>query len=220
MPEIKHAENIAPALNIKKATVLASVMRNGRVGDAELAELLKLKSATAASYYRKDLEKQGIVEGYTAVVNWKKVGYPTEFIALVEGESAEANVDIEKEFVASLEDYARKKGEVLVLPSGNGRVIISDILACFGERPMTAIIGHATSDQDAIVYSRYYVAEKFTNAKTTFLLVKGRSIQNFFIQGDYIDFMKGSFKEDKTIQLPEEFKKRFPSLAGAKGKRK
>lgn len=213
---IKNVENIAPALNIKKAMVLASVIENGRVTDAELAVPLKLKSATAASYYRKDLEKQGIIKGYTAIVDWRKLGYPTEFIVLVEGESAEANVDIEKEFVTSLEYYLRKKGEVFILPSGNGRVIISDILACFGERPMSVIVGHATSDQDAIVYSRYYVAEKFTNAKTTFLLVKGREIQNFFIQGDYLNLMKGVFKEDKTIELPEEFKKRFPSLAGAK----
>lgn len=213
---IKNMRSIAPALNIKKATVLASVLENGRVGDAELAEPLKVKSATAAAYYRKDLENQGIVKGYTAIVDWRKLGYPTEFIVLLEGESTEANVDIDKEFTASLEEYSKKKGEVFVLPSGNGRVIISDILACFGERPLTVILGHATSDQDAIVYSRYYVAEKFTSAKTTFLLVKGRQIQNFFIQRDYIDFMKGSFKEDKTIKLPEEFKKRFPSLARAK----
>jgi len=216
---IKNMENIAPTLNIKKAMVLASVMENGRVSDAELAEPLKLKSATAASYYRRDLEKQGIIKGYTAILDWRKLGYPTEFIVLVEGESTEANVDIEKEFVASLEDYSKKKGEVFVLPSGNGRVIISDILTCFGEMPLTVILGHATSDQDAIVYSRYYVAEKFTNAKTTFLLVKGREIQNFFIQRDYIDFMKGCFKEDRTIELPEEFKKRFPSLAGVKTKK-
>lgn len=213
---IKNVENIAPALNINKAIVLASVLENGRVTDAKLAVPLKLKSPTAASYYRKDLEKQEIIKGYTAILDWRKLGYPTEFIVLVEGESAEASVDIEKELVALLEDYSKKKGEVFILPSGNGRVIISDVLTCFGGIPLTVILGHATSDQDALVYSRYYVAEKFTNAKTTFLLVKGREIQNFFIQRDYIDFMKGSFKEDKTIKLPEEFKKRFPSLAGAK----
>lgn len=213
---IKNARSIAPTLSANKAIVLASVLENGRVGDSKLAKLLKLKSATAAAYYRKDLENQGIIKGYTAIVDWRKLGYPTEFIVLLEGESTEANVEIDKEFTASLEEYSKKKGEVFVLPSGNGRVIISDILACFGERPLTVILGHATSDQDAIVYSRYYVAEKFTSAKTTFLLVKGRGIQNFFIQKDYIDFMKGSFKEDKTIKLPEEFKKRFPSLTKAK----
>lgn len=213
---IKNARSIAPTLSANKAIVLASVLENGRVSDTELAKLLKLKSATAAAYYRKDLENQGIIKEYTAIVDWRKLGYPTEFIVLLEGESTEANVEIDKEFTASLEEYSKKKGEVFVLPSGNGRVIISDILACFGERPLTVILGHATSDQDAIVYSRYYVAEKFTSAKTTFLLVKGRGIQNFFIQKDYIDFMKGSFKEDKTIKLPEEFKKRFPSLTKAK----
>jgi hypothetical protein len=97
-------------------------------------------------------------------------------------------------------------------------VVIEDISTCFGERPMTIITGHATSDHDAMTYYRYYVADRFTEAKASFLLVKGKSVQNFFIKKDYIDLMKGSFVEDKTIKLPEDFKKRFPSLVSVKSR--
>ncbi|MFQ6105878.1 MAG: hypothetical protein ACE5NL_02280, partial [Candidatus Hydrothermarchaeaceae archaeon] len=210
--ELKNVENIAPKLDRRKAVVVAGVMRDGRVSDVEFMKPMGLKSANAASYYRKDLEKKGIIEGYVAVIDWKKLGYPTEFMVLLEGGDTQTSFDVEKEFIAALEEYAKKKGSIFILPSGNGRVIIKDIFTCFGERPMTLIMGHATSDHDAIIYSRYYVAEKFVNAKTTFLLIKGKGIENFFINRAYIDFMKGSFREEKTLELPSEFKKRFPSL--------
>jgi|Deesub1362A_J573_1020465.scaffolds.fasta_scaffold00094_65 DNA-binding Lrp family transcriptional regulator len=211
--EISHIKNISPRLNDRKAITLISLMKNGRISDTELMVHLGLKSANSASYYRKDLEKQGIIEGYTTSVNWTKIGYPTDFVILIEGGSMEANFNIEKEIITSLEDYAKKKGDILILPSGNGRVLIKNITTCFGERPMTIIQGHASSEHDALIYFRYYVAEKFQNAKTTFLLVKGKSIDNHFIKKDYINFMKGSFTEEDTLELPEEFKKHFPSLA-------
>lgn len=204
----------------RKAISLVSIMKNGRMPDSELMEVLGLRSANSAAYYRKDLEEQGIIKRYTASVNWKKLHYPTEFIILIEGENMEKNFNIEKEIIASLEDYMEEKGDILILPSGNGRVVISNTITCFGERPMTIVMGHATSEHDALIYFRYYIAEKFVDAKTTFLLVKGKGIEDFFIQGDYIDFMKGSFAEDKAIELPGEFKKHFPSLSAVKTKAK
>ncbi|MFQ6136367.1 MAG: hypothetical protein ACE5PM_04205 [Candidatus Hydrothermarchaeales archaeon] len=210
--------DISPLLSKKKAITLTSIMRNGRITDSELMERLKLKSANSASYYRKDLEKRGIVKGYSAEIEWKKLGYPTKFIVLIEGRDMESNFDIEKDHLAALEEYYEEKGDIFILPSGLGRVIIEEISTCFGERPMTIIVGHATSDHDAITYSRYYIADRFEDAKTTFLLVKGNSVENFFIRHDYIELMKGSFVEDKAIELPEEFKKRFPSLVEVKRK--
>lgn len=214
--DVKRAGNLAPHLDPKKAIVLLSVLKDGRVSDSDLAAPLELKSANAASYYRKDLEKRGVITGYSTLIDWTKLGYSTEFMISIEGVNMEANFDIEKEIVSLLEEYSKKSGEVLVLPSGNGRVIVSTIATCFGERPAIVIFGHATSEQDAIVYSRYYVAERFTNARTTFSLVKGRSIKNYLIQKEHIEFMRGSFKESKAMKIPLEFKRRFPSLAKKK----
>ncbi len=214
--EIKNARKISPELNERKSIVLASILKNGRISDSELMVPLKLKSANSASYYRKDLESQGIIKGYTAIIDWKKLGYPTEFLVLIEGEDMDANFNVEKEIIASLEDYEKKNGDIFILPSGNGRAIISNIMTCFGERPMTIIVGHATSEHDAIIYSQYYVSDKFTDTKITFLLIKGKGVHDFFIDKDYINFMKGSFKEDKELELPAEFKKRFPSLSSRK----
>ncbi len=214
--EIKNGGRISPELKTRKSIVLTSILRNGRISDSDLMEPLELKSANAASYYRKDLESQGIIKGYTAIIDWKKLGYPTEFLVIIEGKDMDANFNVEKEIVASLEDYEKKNGDMFILPSGNGRVIIGDIMTCFGERPMTVIQGHATSQHDAIIYSQYYVSDKFTDTKITFLLIKGKGIHNFFINKEYINFMKGSFKEDKDLELPDEFKKRFPSLSHQK----
>ncbi len=211
---VKKVQSISPGLGEKKAIVLTNLMRNGRIGDSDLMKLLDLKSANAASYYRKHLEDQGIVKGYTVEIDWNKLGYPAEFIVLAEGETMEANYDMEKELLEALDEYQSKTGDLFILPSGTGRVMIEEVYGCFGERHMSIIRGRATSEQDAITYSRYYIAEKFPNVKTTFLLVKGKSIENFFIQKGYLDVMKGSFVEDKSIELPEEFRRRFPSLAG------
>ncbi|MEK6977114.1 MAG: Lrp/AsnC family transcriptional regulator [Candidatus Hydrothermarchaeota archaeon] len=219
MPELGPADRLAPGLNRKKAITLLKVLEDGRVADSDLMGALGLRSANSASYYRKDLEEQGIIKGYTAVIDWRKLGYSTEFLVLMEGRDMESNFNLEKELVASLEDYAKENGDVFILPSGNGRVVVSSIITCFGERPMTVLLGHATSEQDAIVFSRYYIAEKFTDARTTFLLVKGKGVDNYRIQKDYIAFMKGSFTEKGLLELPAEFRKRFPSLAASKGKR-
>ncbi|NOZ76737.1 MAG: hypothetical protein GXO65_03485 [Euryarchaeota archaeon] len=210
--EKKHSQNISPELNERKSVTLYSLMKKGRMTDAELMNYIDLKSANSASYYRRDLEEQGIIKGYTALVDWKKLGYPTEFLVLIEGRDMETNFNIEKEIVSSLEDYIKTKGDVLILPSGNGRVLIANIMTCFGERPLTLIHGHATSEHDALIYFRYYVAEKFVDAKNSFLTVKGKGIENHFIQESYIDFMKGSFSEEEGLDLPEEFRKHFPSL--------
>ncbi len=214
----KKIQNISPDLSEKKAIVLQNLMRDGRTGDSELMKVLDLKSANAASYYRKHLEDQGIVKRYTVELDWSKLGYSTEFIVLVEGEDMEASYDMEKEFLEALDEYQAKTGDIFILPSGNGRVIIEEVYSCFGVRPMGIIRGRATSEQDAITYSRYYIAERFPDVKTSFLLVKGKSIKNFFIQRGYIDMMKGSFVEAKSIELPEEFKKRFPSIVEKKEK--
>lgn len=211
--KIEKPQNISPGLGEKKNIVLSNLMQNSRITDSDMMKVLDLKSANAASYYRKNLEDQGIVRKYTVEVDWNKLGYPTEFVVLAEGKDMEANYDMEKEFIEALDEYRAKSGEVFILPSGQGRVIIEEVYSCFGERPMSIIRGRATSEQDAITYSRYYVADRFPEVKTTFLLVKGKSVKNFFIQKGYIDVMKGSFVEDKSIELPEEFRKRFPSLA-------
>ncbi len=210
--------DISPQLNKKKAITLTAIMRKGRITDMELMETLGLKSANSASYYRKDLEKRDVIKRYTAEIEWTNLGYPTKFIVLLEAEDMESNFDVEKEFLAALEEYYEEKGDIFVLPSGLGRVVIEDISTCFGERPMTIIAGYATSDHDAMTYYRYYVADRFKDAKASFMLVKGKSIHNFFIKKDYIDLMKGSFVEDKTIKLPDEFKKRFPSLVSVKSR--
>lgn len=205
--------NISPGLTPKKALTLMSLMRNGRISDSDLMKVLGLGSANAASYYRKHLEDQGIIKKYGIDLDWSRLGYPTHFIVQVEGKDLEANYDMEKDFLDALEEYRKENGDLFILPSGSGRVIIEDVFSCFGERPMSIIRGRATSEQDALTYSRYYIGERFPEVKITFLLVKGNSIKDFFIQEEYIDIMKGSFIEDKSISLPEEFKKRFPSLS-------
>ncbi|MFQ5815694.1 MAG: Lrp/AsnC family transcriptional regulator, partial [Candidatus Hydrothermarchaeaceae archaeon] len=104
----KKVQNISPGMTEKKLLTLINLMRKGRISDSDLMKVLDLKSANAASYYRKHLEDQGIIKKYTVEIDWNKLGYPAEFIVLAEGEDMEASYDMEKEFLEALDEYRAK----------------------------------------------------------------------------------------------------------------
>jgi DNA-binding Lrp family transcriptional regulator len=186
-------KNLTDRLSEKQILALIELIRDGRVTDARLMETLNLGDATSAGYHRKTLEKEGVVENYTAEVDWRKLGYPTEFIILCEGKSSRALYELEKNYVNSIEDYLEDRGDVLVSSTTGGKVLIRDVFYCLGEKAMTVIRGHATSDHDVIEYSRQHLL-KYPDIETTTLTMKSKCkvVKNFFIQRGCLDAFKKS----------------------------
>lgn len=104
-------------LNEKEARTLLALMKNGRLTDSKLKEILEFRSENSAAYYRKRLEKAGIIERYAAVVNWKKLGFNTKFLVLVEGNDEKTFHEIERDHVFSAHEYLSKIGDIVVTPT-------------------------------------------------------------------------------------------------------
>jgi DNA-binding Lrp family transcriptional regulator len=205
----KIAKNLSPALNEKQAKTLLSLMRDGRLKDSELKEILGFSSVSAAARYRKNLEKGGIIKGYTMIVDWEKLGYKTKFMILVEGEDKEALHEISKDHVMSTEEYLKKMGDILITPTLFGNVILKDVLTSFGE--VGIIMGCATSDDAAKSYSELYLKERYPKIKTRLLIIRDITINDFFIQNNFIDMYKKMIKITKRdMTRLKEFRNAFP----------
>ncbi len=215
MPENNKEEvivkNLTDELKEKETLALVSLMRKGRMRDEELMKSLGLNTLNAAAYYRKRLEDRNIISGYIAKINWGKLGYKTEFFVVCEGDDTESLADIEKDYILSTAEYMERVGDFIIIPTGLGNVLISDIINCFGEKSIVLIHGYATSEQDAVVYSKGYVRKSYPGLKTTLVTVKYAHVLNFFIQKEVINVMKNTItmtKRDKEAM--DEFKKTFP----------
>jgi DNA-binding Lrp family transcriptional regulator len=62
--------------------ILFELMKNSRRSDRELAKILRVSQPTVTRR-RDSLEKNGIIETYTLIPNWKKLGYELCVITLV-----------------------------------------------------------------------------------------------------------------------------------------
>jgi DNA-binding Lrp family transcriptional regulator len=198
MEEIKSktAKKLTDKLSEKQTQVVIELIKDGRSTDDYLRKALNLGDSTSAGYHRKKLERIGVIRGYVAEIDWEKLGYPTEFIILCEGKDSRSLYEMEKEYIKSIRKYVDKHGEIYITPTAFGKVVIRDVLYCFGEKIMTIVKGHATSDHDVIAYSRQYLL-RYPNIEITVLNIKGgcNAIQNFFINKDCLRVLENSFKE-------------------------
>ena len=62
---IKLIQKILTDVGEKKIITALTLMKNGKMSDAELMGILDLGTSNSAAYYRKELEKEGIIKGYT-----------------------------------------------------------------------------------------------------------------------------------------------------------
>lgn len=76
--------------------VLQGLIQNGRSADVSLGERVNL-SSTAVARRRKILEDAGIISGYTAIIDQKKLGYSISALVLIELSSQEESALMEFE---------------------------------------------------------------------------------------------------------------------------
>ena len=76
-------ENMRKGLDRTDFRVLRALVEDGRAADVSLGERVNL-SSTAVARRRKLLEERGIVSGYSAVIDQKKLGYTITVLVLIE----------------------------------------------------------------------------------------------------------------------------------------
>ena len=105
------------SLNETDMHILLTLMENGKITNAELAKILEFKDGNSAAYHTRSMQKDGVIERYTIVPDWKKIGLATEFIVLAKAENEEQLLEIEKKHVIMDDEYAFEQGDIVVTPT-------------------------------------------------------------------------------------------------------
>ncbi|MFZ3384379.1 MAG: hypothetical protein WA144_10690 [Candidatus Methanoperedens sp.] len=185
-------------LNETDMFILLSLLTDSKMTNAELAKILNFKDGNSAAYHTRTMQEDGMIDRYTIVPNWKRIGLPTEFIILAETQNEEQLLEIEKMHVVMADEYASSTGDIVVTPMVSGCIILQDVYYCYGDKQMGVIIGRATSDQDAAVYCKNYLVSRYPNIKVSLLINKYRTISNFFIDKPAIKKLKEILHIEKS----------------------
>ncbi|HMB44430.1 MAG TPA: hypothetical protein VKL21_01275 [Candidatus Methanoperedens sp.] len=184
--------------------ILLSLMQDSKTTNAELAKIMNFKDGNSVAYHTRIMQKEGIIDRYTIIPDWKRIGVATEFIILAEAENEEQLLEIEKRHIIMADEYSSKQGDIVVTQTISGCVILQDIYHCFGDKTMSVIIGRATSDQDAAVYCKNYIVGRYPNIKVSLLINKYKTISEFFIDKHAIEKLKEFFKIENTGDVLKE----------------
>jgi DNA-binding Lrp family transcriptional regulator len=184
--------------------ILLSLLQDSKTTNAELAKIMNFKDGNSIAYHTRTMQKEGIIDRYTIIPDWKRIGLATEFIILAEAENEEQLLDIEKRHIMMADEYSSKQGDIVVTQTISGCIILQDVYHCFGNKTMSVIIGRATSDQDAAVYCKNYIVGRYPNIKVSLLINKYKTISEFFIDKHAIEKLKEFFRMEKTGDVLKE----------------
>lgn len=174
--------------------ILLALLEDSKITNAELAKIMNFKDGNSVAYHTRTMELDRMIDRYTIVPNWKRVGLATEFIILAEAENEEQLLEIEKRHIIMADEYSSKQGDFVVTETISGCVVLKDVYHCFGDKTMAIIIGRATSDQDAAVYCKNYLVSRYPDIKVSLLINKYRTISDFFIDEPAIKKLKEMFQ--------------------------
>lgn len=194
LKEIAHRISEVSYLNQSDIFILLAMMENSKISNAELAKILDFKDGNSVAYHIRNIQKENLIDRYTLIPNWKRMGLSTEFIILAEAENEEQLLEIEKIHVMEAETHASTIGDIVITPTISGCVILENVYHCFGDKSMAIITGRATSDQDAAVYCKNYLVNKYPDITISLMLNKYKTINEFFIDKNVIKKVKGFFQ--------------------------
>lgn len=196
--KIAHITSEVSHLDETDMFILMSLMQDGKITNAELAKTMNFKDGNSVAYHTRTMQKEGIIDKYTIIPDWKRIGLATEFIILAEAESEEQLLEIEKKHIIMADEYLSKQGDIVVTQTISGCVILQNVYHCFGDKTMAVIIGRATSDQDAAVYCKNYIVGRYNDIKVSLLINKYKTINEFFIDKHAIEKLKEFFKIERA----------------------
>jgi DNA-binding Lrp family transcriptional regulator len=160
----------------------------------ELAERLGLSDGNAAAYHIKRLRTRAVLTRYTIQIDWRKIGFPADFVILAESDEKAALIALER-YLILLQDYYQKHfGNVLLLPTSSGYVLLRDISHCYGDKTMLVITGSGTRDLDIAFFRENYITRAFEGIRTTLMTTRYRTVDNFVIQSEALDTLRAIFE--------------------------
>jgi DNA-binding Lrp family transcriptional regulator len=145
--------------------LLFELMKNAKRSDRQLAKLLRVSQPTV-SRRRAFIEKE-LIDGYTAVPKWKKLGYEILAITLIKTKSS----------LASKEKYAavRKRGLEWLMKQPN--IIMSGGCRGMGVSAFMISVHKSYSDYDEFMYRyRLELADTVDDLQTVIVNLAGREI--------------------------------------------
>jgi Transcriptional regulators len=180
-------------LDKKELTILLSLLENGKTSNVELAERLGLNDGNAAAYHVKLLAKKGILTRYTVQIDWKKIGFSADFVIIAESDEKAELLALERHLIQLQEYYLKRLGDVLLLPTPSGCVLLREISHCYGDKTTVIIAGSGTSDLDIAFFRENYLARAFKGVRTTLMTTRYRTIDNWVVQRDALDTLSAIF---------------------------
>jgi DNA-binding Lrp family transcriptional regulator len=145
--------------------LLFELMKNAKRSDRQLAKLLRVSQPTV-SRRRAFIEKE-LIDGYTAVPKWKKLGYEILAITLIKTKSG----------LASKEKYAavRKRGLEWLMKQPN--IIMSGGCRGMGVSAFMISVHKNYSDYDEFMYKyRLELADTVDDLQTVIVNLAGREL--------------------------------------------
>ncbi len=145
--------------------ILFELMKNAKRSDRQLAKLLGVSQPTV-SRRRAFVEKE-LIDGYTAVPKWKKLGYEILAITLIKTKSS----------LASQEKYVnvRKRGLEWLMKQPN--IIMSGGCRGMGVSAFMISVHKNYSDYDEFMYKyRLELADTVDDLQTVIVNLAGREI--------------------------------------------
>lgn len=205
--KIAHMLSEVSNLNETDMFILLTLLKNSKITNSELANILDFKDGNSAAYHTRSMQKEGLIDKYTIIPNWKRAGLPTEFIILAEAENEEQLLQIEKDHVMLADEYLSTTGEIVVTPTISGCVLLQNVYHCFGDKTMAVISGRATSDQDAAVYCKNYLVNRYPDIKISMLLNKYKTVNEFFIDENAVSKLKELFQIPEKVEHVDTLEK-------------
>ncbi|MEE9593909.1 MAG: Lrp/AsnC family transcriptional regulator [Candidatus Hydrothermarchaeales archaeon] len=179
-----------PNLSEKESRTIIEFLKNPNITDKELASVLEVKSSNGARRYRKKLEEKGILETKVKI-SPEKFGFPIRFMVLASGSSKKESLEILKIHCLRAQKYLEDVGEVIIIPMGDGHVLIQNILTM--EDLKGLIMGYATSLKTYHTYVDLYLPDAFPNIVTESKVIHSSTIEDFLINekelNDYFVFL-------------------------------
>jgi len=202
-------------LDKKELTILLSLLENGKTSNVELAERLGLNDGNAAAYHVKLLAKRGILTRYTVQIDWKKIGLSSDFVIIAESDEKAELLALERHLIQLQEYYLKRLGDVLLLPTPSGCVLLRDISHCYGDKTMVIIAGSGTSDLDIAFFRENYLARAFEGVRTTLMTTRYRTVDNWVVQRDALDTLSAIFEaKNASEEEISEIREHLTSIIG------
>jgi len=121
-------------------------------------------------------------------------------VIIAESDEKTELLALERYLIQLQEYYQKRLGNVLLLPTPSGCVLLRDISHCYGDKTMVIIAGSGTSDLDIAFFRENYLARAFEGIRTTLMTTRYRTVDNWVVQRDALDTLSAIFEANNASE--------------------